>query len=92
MRVTRTDIILSCDNCGTELQEPQFYKNNGSFQDSYFKLNDIDLCFKCAGKILSVISRKEPVDDDKVKQAINYLRNGISGISGKLNTVDLSKI
>ena len=66
-----------CDLCGNEIQERTFYKNDGSFQETHFSINNEDYCFNCTGKVMTAYNRKENINYDVFKRATKTIRYGI---------------
>lgn len=78
MAVKETVIkTICCDLCRKEIQERTFYKNDGSFQDTYLSINNEDYCFKCAGKILTAYNRRDNINYDEFKRATRIVKHGI---------------
>jgi len=63
-----------CDCCEKELYDSGARTNGGKFEEPYLKHGNIDLCYKCAGKIFyRDIVQKIP--EEKLKEFIESLRN-----------------
>lgn len=65
---------IVCDSCGTILKEPGFFINNGSFQETFQKLGDKDICFSCMGKMFSQYIRINKIPNDEVISLIDTLK------------------
>ena len=65
---------IVCDSCGTILKEPGFFINNGSFQETFQKLGDKDICFNCMGKMFSQYIRINKIPNDEVISLIDTLK------------------
>ncbi len=65
---------IFCDCCGKELQRPEYYVNDGSFQENFltfgFGEEEIDLCFTCSVQVL----QKLKPDLDKLKEIIEDIK------------------
>ena len=71
-----------CDICEEELHDSCIRKNDGSFQEPYFSLDDIDLCYICAGKLFAIqigtkLSKEKLLEMIKKTKEIVNPSNGI---------------
>ena len=65
---------IVCDSCGTILKEPGFFINNGSFQETFQKLGDKDICFSCMCKMFSQYIRINKIPNEEVISLIDTLK------------------
>ncbi len=72
MKTTIKKEIVKCDICEDVLTKRSCVLNDRSYQEDYLTCGDIDLCFKCAGKIVQF----SPVFSyDKWKDNIESFKN-----------------
>jgi len=70
MQITKKITTYHCDCCKEEIKFPSFLVNDGSFQYNHISIEEIDLCLKCAARVLKEIKP----DKEKIKSAINKLK------------------
>lgn len=75
----RKEIKIECDCCHKEINKREIFKNDGSYQKDYLKVDNKDVCFTCAGKILDMFFLK--TDKEKIKDAINNFAKRIDSLS-----------
>ena len=59
MKITREVTSVVCDICHTTIVKRNVFLNDGSFQEDSFKQGEVDLCFSCAGKVLTLATPSE---------------------------------
>jgi hypothetical protein len=67
-------VSVVCDCCESTLVEKSTFLNDGSYQQSYVKYGDIDLCFTCTGKIFD-INLKSKIPEEKLSQWVKDFRS-----------------
>ena len=75
----REEIKIECDCCYKEISKREIFKNDGSYQKDYLKVDNKDVCFTCAGKILDMFFLE--TDKEKIKDAINNFAKRIDPLS-----------
>lgn len=85
---TITHTTRSCDMCGGSLMDLPFAKNDGSFQLTYMTFKEKDFCFNCAGKLFTLHSKRNDIDEELLNKDIEYIRHGIG--SFRNTVVDLN--
>jgi len=84
-RFKETKETLRCDCCNKKLIEPSFYINDGSFQDTYIRIHDKELCFTCAGRILSYIKPDKEIIEEEIEGIQKRDRRMFPSIDGLAN-------
>ena len=75
----REEIKIECDCCYKEISKREIFKNDGSYQKDYLKVDNKDVCFTCAGKILDMFFLER--DQEKIKDAIKNFAKRIDPLS-----------
>lgn len=77
-----------CDICETVIPDRTFYRNDGSFQETHLSIGELDYCFRCAGKVFTVINHRLDIDLKEIDKASKYVKYGIN-VPGDLSFSDL---
>lgn len=61
---------ICCDVCQTKLYRREVYRNDGSYQNDYISVGNIDLCFNCAGKVFDIVFVRN-INETELKEAVD---------------------
>ena len=75
----REETKIECDCCYKEISKREIFKNDGSYQKDYLKVDSKDVSFTCAGKILDMFFLER--DQEKIKDAIKNFAKRIDPLS-----------
>jgi len=79
MKKEKTEISVFCDCCSKELFDSGIRTNCGKFEEPFLKRDDdIDLCWECTGKLLSIKFNRS-LETEEMYKLISENRKRISG-------------
>ncbi len=66
--------LYECDACHTEMTEPPYQRNDGTYQENFIVLQGMHLCHQCGARILKhlVQSTIERIDLTRYKNAFTH--------------------
>lgn len=65
-----TETVTCCDSCETTLYEPTSLRNDSSYQSTFIRIGNIDLCYICGARILESLRAPE----EKAKEWVEKLK------------------
>lgn len=82
-----TEKVQCCDACEVTLYPPLSVRNDGSYQDTFIRIGNIDLCYKCGARILESLRAPEEKAQVWVEKLRETMKNDNGLFRGTLDSL-----